>query len=102
MGRHHLVAKAYDKRGKLLSSGENSYAKTHPLQDKFSKLAGNANRPFLHAEIAALLKAGTQPVHTLTIERYKKDGSPGNAMPCRACALAIKWWGVQHVSYTVG
>jgi len=102
MGRHKLTAKAFDKRGTLISTGVNSYDKTHPVQDKFAKLAGFVDRPFLHAEIAALLKAGTRPVHTLRVERYKKDGTPGNAMPCRGCQLALKWWGVKHVSYTVG
>ena len=98
--RHVLVAHAYDKKGYLLSRASNSYTLSHPVQYKYAVRAGKPAAIYLHAEIACLLRAGTVPVHRLTIERYHADGSPALAKPCPICQLAIKDWNVQIVEYT--
>ena len=98
--KHHIIARAYDKKGRLLSRAINSYRQTHPLQAKYARLAGSPDRIFLHAEIACLLKAGTRPVHRLVIERYYANGEPALAKPCPICSLAIKDWQVKFVDYT--
>jgi deoxycytidylate deaminase len=96
-----VKATAYDKRGRILSVAFNSYTKTHPLQKSFCFRAGmGTKRPFLHAELAALLKAGDHKVHTLFVERYYRDGTPALSRPCGGCALAIKEFGVKHVIHT--
>lgn len=97
--RFDLTAFAYDKRGRLLAVGRNSYIQTHPLQAKFAKKAGRPQAIYVHAELAALMKA-RQQVHRLVVVRYNKDGSPGNAKPCEICQLAIKEFGVKHVEHT--
>ena len=56
--KYDLVAKCYDKKGNLLSEAMNSYKKTHPLQAYFAEKVGLPDKVFLHAEIAAILKAG--------------------------------------------
>ena len=97
--KYDITALAYDKRGKLLAIGHNSYVKTHPLQAKFSKKANKAEAVYLHAETAAMLKA-RQQVHKLVVLRYDKQGNPALAAPCAACQLAIKSFGVKHVEHT--
>ena len=100
--RPTLKATCYDKRGRVISTAVNSYRKTHPIQAHFGKLSGKKDAVYLHAEIAALLKCGDRPIYRVHVERYKKDGSPGMAQPCVACMLALKSWGVKHISFTIG
>jgi hypothetical protein len=94
-----LTALAYDKRGRLLSVGRNSYVKTHPLQAHYSRKAGKPDAIYLHAELAALLKA-KEPVHKLVVTRFGRKGQPLLAKPCAACQLAIEEFGVKHVEHT--
>lgn len=95
-----ITALAYDKRGKLLSVGRNSYIKTHPLQQRFARKARQHDRVFLHAEVDALIKARGQHVHRLVVVRLDKDNRPALAKPCECCQLAIKHFGVRHVEHT--
>ena len=97
--RYEITALAYDKRGRLLSVGRNSYTRTHPLQAKYGRRAGKPNAIYLHAELSALLKAREQ-VYKLVVLRYDKDGNPALAKPCPACQLAIREFGVKNVEYT--
>jgi len=96
-----LVATVMDRKGKLLAVAQNSYKKTHPVQEHFARLSGNPERIYLHAEIAALLKCGTKTPHSISVVRIKKDGSTGLAKPCPACMLAIKQWNIKEVNYTL-
>jgi len=97
--RYDITALAYDKRGKLLAVGKNSYTRTHPLQAKFGKKVGKPQAIFLHAELAALLKARS-PVHKLVVTRFTRHGEPANAKPCPSCQEAIKYFGVKYVEHT--
>lgn len=100
--KHSLRATCYDRRGRVISTAENNYRKSHPIQAHFAKLSGRPDAVFLHAEIAALLKCKDDRPYKIHIERYKKDGSPGLAKPCPACTLALKAYGVRVVSFTIG
>jgi hypothetical protein len=100
MGRHLLKATIRDKKGRILSTATNSYRKTHPLQGHFAKLCGMEERPFLHAEIAALLRCKTSIPYEIYIERYGKDGKPRLAAPCAICSLALKAFNVHIIRYT--
>lgn len=92
----------YDRKGRPISIAVNDYRKSHPTQAHFAKLSGRPDAVFLHAEIAALLKCGDKIPHSIYVKRYKKDGSPGLAQPCKACMLAIKQWGIKEIKFTVG
>lgn len=98
--RFNIQATCYDAKGRVISKGRNQYNKTHPLQAHFAKLVGEPYKIFLHAEIAAILKAGTKKIHKIKVERYTQDGCAANAQPCAICALAIKTYGIKHVEYT--
>ena len=101
--RFKVVATVYDKRGRVLTTGENSYEKSHPLQAKFAVQVGLDDKIYLHAEISALtkLKKGQKP-HRIFVERYKKSGDPGLAKPCPVCQAAIESHGITLVEWTNG
>lgn len=99
--KYDITATCYDKKGRVLSIGKNSYTKTHPMQAHFAKQVGMHERTFLHAEIKALLRSGDKQVHAIRIERYAKDGKPMNAAPCPICQKAINAWGVKEITHTL-
>lgn len=100
-GRKHydITALAYAKGGRLLAVGKNSYTKTHPLQAKIAAKVGKHDAIYLHAEMAALVKA-REPVHRLVVLHYDGQGKPKNSAPCAVCREAIRQFGVKHVEHT--
>lgn len=104
MGKYNITASVFDKRGRLLAKERNSYERTHVEMLRLSRAADfNFNRVFLHAEVAALIKAGKRGrPYSIVIERYHADGSPALSKPCPACELAIKLAGIRKISYTIG
>lgn len=96
-----MTAIIYDKRGRVLSVGNNSYVKTHPLQAEYARRAGEPEKVYLHAEIHAITRCGClDKAHKIVIFRYKEDGSPANARPCRICQSAIKASGIKYLEHT--
>jgi deoxycytidylate deaminase len=53
---------------------------------------------YLHAEIAAIIKAKGKG-YKIKIERYSNKGKPLPSKPCPICELAIKEAGIKVVSY---
>lgn len=98
--RQHIVAKCYNKRGQLLSTGINSYTKTHPLQSYFAKRVGHDAKIYLHAEIAAILRSRHHPIYRIKVERYDPKGNPVSAKPCEICREAIKAFGISVIEHT--
>lgn len=99
--RHNITAIIYDKRGRVLSIGKNSYVKTHPLQYKHACAAGLPEKKFLHAEVHAIVKCkNLSKAYSIFISRYTKDGLPANAKPCKVCMSAIREAGIKVVEYT--
>lgn len=72
------------------------------MQAHFAERVGEPARIYLHAELAALLKLrkDDRPFQ-ISIERYLKNGTPGNAAPCRVCQAALKHWGITKVEHTL-
>ena len=99
--RFNIVATVYDKRGRKLTEGTNSYTKTHTLQAKFAVSVGLDDKVFLHAEISALskLKKHHKP-YRIVVECYKENGDPGLACPCPVCQAAIESHGITLVEWT--
>jgi tRNA(Arg) A34 adenosine deaminase TadA len=88
--RFHIIATIYDKKGRPLSIGVNSYVKTHPMQAKYAAMYGRPEQIYLHAEMAAIVKL-KKPwlAHTIKVERYDNEGNPVSAKPCPICQAAI-------------
>lgn len=99
--RFDLTAIIYDKRGKVLSIGKNSYVKTHPLQYKHACEVGLPDKQFLHAEIHAISRCRRlERAHRIVVMRFDKEGQPRNAEPCPVCRSAIRAAGIKVVEHT--
>lgn len=101
MTRHQVTAVIYDKRGRVLSIGQNSYVKTHPLQKKFAVQTGQPYKQALHAEVAAIVKCrNLEKAKSIKIFRFNKDGTAALAKPCCICESAIKASGIEIIEHT--
>jgi tRNA(Arg) A34 adenosine deaminase TadA len=99
--RFSVTAIIYDKKGNVLSVGKNSYIKTHPMQAKYAQRAGEPHKVYLHAEIHAITRcAELDRAHRISIFRYREDGSPAMAGPCKICAQAIAATNIKIVEHT--
>lgn len=91
--KHNVSAVIFDKRGRPLSMGRNSYEKTHPLQAKAAAAVGEPYKVFLHAEISALVRLSDtdrQRAYKMVVMRYNKEGKPMNAKPCKVCQRVLQ------------
>lgn len=99
--RFSITATIYDKRGRILSVGNNSYNKSHPFQAEYAKKVGLPDKIFLHAEIHAIVKCKKiERAHRIVIERYDSQGNPKIAKPCPVCMSAIEESGIKNIEYT--
>lgn len=99
--RQQITAVIYDRRGHVLSVGQNSYCKTHPMQAKWAQRTGRPEKVFLHAEIAAIVKCrDLKRAHRIFVSRWDKKGRPMTAKPCPVCESAIKAVGMRFVDHT--
>lgn len=99
--RQFIQARCYDKHGKLLSVGFNSYTKSHPLMKYFAERVGHSeHKIYLHAEVDAILRARGKPIYRIIIERFNGKGFPMLAKPCPICQLAIAAFGIKIVEHT--
>ena len=99
--KFHLICTAFDRKGKVLSHGENQYNKSHPLAKHFSVKAGESDKKHcLHAELSAILRAGDKQIDSLFVQRFASDGTYALAKPCKSCQAAIKAFGIRLVRYT--
>lgn len=99
--KFHLTCTAFDRKGRVLSHGENQYNKTHPLQKLFSIKAGESDKKHcLHAELSSILRAGDKQIDSLFVQRFAADGTYALAKPCKSCQAAIKAFGIRLVRYT--
>jgi deoxycytidylate deaminase len=100
--KHRVTAIIYDKRGRVLSVGQNSYVKTHPLQAKAAQRAGFPEKLYLHAEIHAITRVKDLSRATrIFVARFGRDGKQRLAKPCAVCQRAIEEAGIKNVEYTV-
>ncbi len=87
--QHHLRAIIYDKRGRILSIGENSYLKTHRVMYSLGKAVGKPSAIFLHAEVDAIVKCREiHNAHRIVVMRFTPSGYR-LAKPCDACMKGI-------------
>lgn len=97
-----LTAVIYDRKGRVLSVGQNSYVKTHPLQAEHATKVGLPERIFLHAEIHAIVRCrNLEHAHRIFISRWNESGKSSLAKPCPICDSAIKAAGIKIVEYTL-
>lgn len=106
MGRRqtqHITAVIYDKKGRVLSLGKNSYVKTHPKQARHAHKVGLPEKIFLHAEMDAIIRCrDLSRAYRILVTRVTRKGEYGNAKPCPVCQSAIKEAGISQVEWTDG
>lgn len=96
-----ITAIIYDKRGRVLSIGKNSYIKTHPLQHHHANKVGLPEKQFLHAEIHAIARCKQlHKAYSISVMRFDSEGKPRNAKPCAVCESAIRAAGIKIVEHT--
>lgn len=100
MCKQDISAFVYDKRGRLLATGQNSYVKTHPLMAKTATAMGEPHKIYLHAEVAALVKCDWSKAYRILVTRYGKDGRPLLAKPCKVCHQIITMTSIKVIEYT--
>lgn len=99
--RQNITAVIYDRRGRVLSIGQNSYIKTHPIQAKHAEKMGEPYKQFLHAEIHAIVRCSDiKRAHRIFVSRFDRDGNPTLAAPCPICMSAIRATGIKVVEHT--
>lgn len=100
--KQNITATVYDKKGRVLAIGRNSYIKTHPEQARIAKECGLPEKIYVHAEAIAIIRAlKVGKPHKIKVERYFKNGEPALAKPCPICELFIKEAGIKFVEYTM-
>lgn len=85
------------KGNNRLAFGCNSFSKSHTLQK-------NSLKPYLHAEINAILKRRHyEDIGScqLTVYRETSDGKPAMALPCMQCQKILKAVGIKKVYYSI-
>lgn len=99
--KHQLTAIIYDKRGRPLAIGRNSYTRTHPRMVEIGEKVGLPEKKFVHAELDAILKCrDLTKAHKIEILRYTKDGKEANAAPCPICRELIRLAGIKIIEHT--
>jgi cytidine deaminase len=98
---HRIKSIIYDKRGMVLSIGENFYQRSHPHQARHAEKVGESYKIFLHSEIHAITRLPyLAKAHRILITRYDAKGDPALAAPCRICRSAISETPIKVIQYT--
>ena len=91
----------YDKRGKVLSVGFNSYVKTHTLQAHHAAKTGEPLRQYIHSETHAVVKCrDLSKAHRIKVFRFGKNGKPMLAKPCKACMSLLSETPIKIIEWT--
>lgn len=90
-GGTRVFAMAVDKRGVVLAQRGNTYTKSHPKQARWSFLAKQPERTFLHAEAATVLAAlkTRKDIYKLYVVRVDSTGKMKDSKPCPVCQLML-------------
>jgi deoxycytidylate deaminase len=94
-----IISATLDKRNRIISIGENSSIKTHPMMLHYSTKSKRANKIYLHAEISAMVKS-QRLVHKLIVIRIDHNGQFALAKPCPLCQMALSDAKITKVYYT--
>ena len=97
--KYWVLAASLDHHNNIISIGENSYQKTHPMQSRLSLKAGNRNREYLHAEIASLVKNRSY-VESIMVVRMTCGSLVRMARPCNICNLALREAQIKYIYFS--
>ncbi len=90
--KKHLHGSVIELGGRIIAKGTNSLKPLAPPDGKYS----------IHAEVAAMNRAGIKAVGaTLYVVKVNKKGIK-NSEPCKDCVAEIKKSGIKKVCYSIG
>lgn len=99
--KQNIKAIIYDRKGRILSIGENSYEKSHTLMAHHSKKVGLPHKIFLHAEVAAIVKCkDLSKAYKISVFRYNNQGKTLLAKPCICCQSALAATPIKIIEHT--
>lgn len=99
--KQHITAILYDKKGRVLSVGQNSYIRTHPLQKLHANKVGLPDKEFIHAEVAAIVKCkDLSKAYRIKVFRFNNKGEELLAKPCPVCQSLIASTPIKIVEHT--
>lgn len=97
----NITAIIYDKRGRILSIGKNSYRDSSKLQRKHAYKVGLPDKLYNHAEVSAIIRCrDLTKAHTIRILRVNSQGKYLKAAPCKICQSAIEAAGIPNVEHS--
>lgn len=100
-GEQRHWAAIYDKRGKLIAEGSNSYVKTSPKMLRAGQKVGLDNKIYWHAECKAIYGLrDIKKAYKIVIARVNSIGEAVNSKPCILCETLIRDTGVKIVEHT--
>ena len=94
----HNVCAITTYKGRVTAIATNSYTKSHPEQKRLATKVGHPSKQYLHAEIAALLRADR--VDAIHVFRINKRLEFVNAKPCAICELGIAERNITRIFHT--
>lgn len=99
--QHAITAIIYDKRGRVLSVGQNSYVKSHTIMARHANKVGLPEKIYLHAEAHSIIKCrNLKKAYKIAVFRYNSQGLPVNAKPCSICMQIIKEANIKNIEWT--
>jgi len=99
--KHQLTAVIYDKKGRVLSIGKNSYTRTHPVQAALARAHGTPEKVYIHAEVDAILRCkDLTKAYRIVVTRVGRSGELLLACPCGICSSYIKASGIKIVEHS--
>lgn len=102
-GESRVYAIITDEKDRIISEGQNSYTKTHPIQKKIACCVGLPDKEYLHAEMQSIIRSKGRGCN-IFIARVDYKGRPKLAKPCPVCEHAIlnEHGNITNIEYTVG
>lgn len=99
--RYRITATIFDRRGRVLSTGQNSYVKTHPKMARYAQQVGEPYKIYIHAEVDAIIRCrALERAYRISVSRTSRHGKPALARPCAACMRAIQDAGIRQIEHT--
>lgn len=101
--KHKVVAFALDAKGHILTSGWNSYTKSHPTQKKAAMSHSEGYKCFMHAEVRALTRLSykqMEQVESLVVIRLDSEKSLMPGKPCKICSDVIRDYKIKNVLHS--
>lgn len=90
-------------KNKVIATATNHDCKSHPVQAKWAEKVGLEEKIYLHAEIAAMIKARDDADKIVVVRLGGRSGEElRQSRPCKICEAYLRHAGIQHVYYSTG